>query len=553
MTMGLIELGTNPVGIGADPGLIGERKAFIKDMRATYEVLAKLGLGKMLSSRDGRVAIRKLSLALMVIVQNIGYPAFLTALTLMSDLARRHKKYMAMAENNPGEFKLLQNDVKMAFADVEMRHQHAQRLGVKNIPRSARKSRLAVMHASRSTSMGGVGILLGLAAAGAGIFLATKAFSSSDSAATGTSPSALLDFFIRLDAGTASSAEYDQSARLAKSVGLPLTAQAIRAHAKLQGLPQNEMWPGTKTPVFTYVNSYVGRFKALAEISPAKGATDNAKAQILSYMIKYARAKFNMPPGSEAPGYFDKAAVGAAAILLKLPLTAKALLSDSGLPSSEMWPGSASTVDLYVKTYLTRMGLVAGPQLPYDINPQMLHTVSNLIRNPAAATMFKAGAGTTKTQGEDMHKEIGRTIEDMEGLDLGGEHEDMTGVYSTGLSELVGETHSKQRARQGRMMVRRAPTGKMTIVRRTGAGVSPMNQPVRGVTVRRPGIARINVDRPLIVSSSRLAPGMQMTIDPATAQLLRMIKDGNKYLRNDGISLVRTRAGWPGSRGGRAY
>jgi hypothetical protein len=152
-----------------------------------------------------------------------------------------------------------------------------------------------------------------------------------------------------------------------------------------------------------------------------------------------------------------------------------------------------------------------------------------------------------------MYKVIGRVIEDVEGLDLGGEHEDMTGVYTTGLSELVGAANRLKRARmrQGRVVLQKGPTGKVSIVRKSAGGVSPMKtRSVTAVQARRPGIARINVDTPLVITPSSVSP-MNQKIDPATRQLLRIINQGTQPMRRDGIAVYRQRSGWPG--GGRNY
>lgn len=139
-----------------------------------------------------------------------------------------------------------------------------------------------------------------------------------------------------------------------------------------------------------------------------------------------------------------------------------------------------------------------------------------------------------------MRKEIGRVIDNLLGHDIENDQEDMRGVYSTGIEEIVGAAKT---ARKGRFKGRRV---------RRPAGIPPMaRQAVPGVTSRKPRLEIMTIKDPLRIYAGPVDPRMAK-LDPGTLAILQMLKrDG--AVRTASAPIARERAGWPGSRGGFPY
>jgi len=141
-----------------------------------------------------------------------------------------------------------------------------------------------------------------------------------------------------------------------------------------------------------------------------------------------------------------------------------------------------------------------------------------------------------------MRKEIGRVVDDILGRDIGHDQEDMQGIYTTGIEEIVGQ--AKARA----ATAARRTGGKAAAMRRRPGGIPPMaRQSVPGVAVRKPRVEIMTIDDPLQVYAGPVDPRMHR-MDPGTLAVLQMLKR-DYATRVDAASVARQRSGWPGSRG----
>lgn len=151
-----------------------------------------------------------------------------------------------------------------------------------------------------------------------------------------------------------------------------------------------------------------------------------------------------------------------------------------------------------------------------------------------------------------MRKEIGRIVDDILGRDIGHDQEDMQGVYTTGIEEIVGSAKAKA-ATAAKTTGGKAAAGRKVVVRRPAGPFPPMRaQPVARVPGRNPMSHVEIVDMPeMQIYSGPVDPRMQK-LDPSTLLLLQMLrKDGP--VRSDAAPIQRQRPVWPGSRGKYSY
>lgn len=133
-----------------------------------------------------------------------------------------------------------------------------------------------------------------------------------------------------------------------------------------------------------------------------------------------------------------------------------------------------------------------------------------------------------------MYKDIGRILDGV----MGPDEEDMQGVYTTGIAEIVGQ------ARVRRKKARKAP---LTQGRRPSGQFPPMRmQKVPGVPGPKPRVEIITMPE-MKIYAGPVDPRTQR-LDASTQMLLQMIRrDGPT--RVDAAPIARERSVWPGSRG----
>jgi hypothetical protein len=193
-----------------------------------------------------------------------------------------------------------------------------------------------------------------------------------------------MDFFIKYVAAKRAKKvlppqDFQAAVALAQSLGLPKTAKSISSDS---GLPKDEMWPGTRVPVPSYVA------QALVKIADIK------LANLKSFFIRFARSKQTVRDVSSAtrsvitPMEYKDAYDNA--IYLKMPKTANSIMNAAhpaalmtSMPADEAWPSTNISVQAFVNRTIYALGLPVLVQFAGNTTPTPVAQIPGA--NPPAA------------------------------------------------------------------------------------------------------------------------------------------------------------------------
>jgi hypothetical protein len=464
-----------------------QRSRFVKDLRTMYDLVRKNGIDMRSNGVDWQ-HIAPIGRGARALMKKIGYAKGLHLLAALNNLAQRNVSYFNLTEKNPAEKAKLIKQLQGAFADV-----HAANADLKKL----------------STTLGAVA--------------GKKAYKhrlEREAAELKAHPIPQLY-----------PPDFEFPPGLKKADRPRYYRQWLKS--QVQGCVMGGIAPLLLLAAGGAAGVYLAT-KVLSKDSGSKAATPQA---LLSFFIRYAAAK-------KAKQTLDKGDFVAAAAIansLNLPKTAAAITSDSGLPTTEKWPGTAVSVNAYVKSELLKLGLidtVTTTTTAAQTTSQSAQDALDAARKAWEAAQVAWGSaknipGTVK--GTSDMKELHTSSRGWETeIDASprmgrGSEEDMEGVYTTGVDAIVGAARG----------------------RRARRAVSPMMQPVKGLSPRRPNVEIIEME-PLQIRAGKASPAMA-TINPQLAALLSQIEKGTQSVRSTTPVIKRQRSIWPGQRGPYPY